>query len=123
MSIGGRLPRMCKALPAPLPKQLRSSAADGAEGDAGDEGVDYREVTQDSVATRVLSLLRGQPGVQQVAAAQPERGRSWPFEVVGVPLEQPGFHVLEIDSPNLGAALLDERLGTERRCLCAPLRW
>jgi len=102
-------------LPAPLPKQPRSSAAEGAEGDAGDEGVDYREVTQDSVATRVLSLLRGQPGVQQVLLPSPKEGDPRPFEVVGVPLKQPGFHVLEIDSPNLGAALLDERLGAERR--------
>jgi len=30
------------------------------------------------------------------------------FEVVGIPLKQPGFHVVELASPRLGAALLDE---------------
>jgi alpha-2-macroglobulin len=36
-----------------------------------------------------------------------------PFEVVGVPLS-PGFHVVEISSPRLGLALLDDKLGAKR---------
>src|SRR5207253_10180958 len=30
-----------------------------------------------------------------------------PFEVIGIPMPQAGFHVVEIASPRLGAALLD----------------
>ena len=30
-----------------------------------------------------------------------------PFEVIGIPMPQPGFHVVEAESPRLGAALLD----------------
>ena len=30
-----------------------------------------------------------------------------PFEVIGIPLPQPGYHVVEIESPRLGQALLD----------------
>ena len=37
-----------------------------------------------------------------------------PFEVVGVPLS-PGFHVVEIASQRLGVALLDEKLGKDRK--------
>ncbi|WP_198317617.1 hypothetical protein, partial [Alcaligenes faecalis] len=30
-----------------------------------------------------------------------------PFELIGVPLKEPGFHVLEVASPRLGASLLE----------------
>ncbi len=57
------------------------------------------------VTTRSLEL----PKHEGVDAA---KGR--PFEVVGVPLA-PGFHVVEIASQRLGAALLDEKLGKDRK--------
>ena len=67
----------------------------------------------DQVQSRMVSLLRGQPGVvtldlPQAAAADPR-----PFEVVGIPLS-PGFHVVEIASQKLGGALLDEGHGAGR---------
>jgi hypothetical protein len=68
---------------------------------------------QHDVQTRMLSLLQGQAGVKALdlpkAMAQDPR----PFEVVGIPLT-PGFHVLEIASPMLGASLLDARHGAGR---------
>lgn len=76
---------------------------------------DLREVDEHSISTRSISLLNGQPGVQQVLLPAPKEGDPRPFEVIGVPLPQPGFHVLELDSPRLGAALMDERLGAQRR--------
>lgn len=100
-----------KDVQGPLPTPMPERKLAGADEDE----VDYREVTEDAVATRVISLLAGQPGVQQVLLPTPKNGDPRPFEVIGVPLQQPGFHVLEVDSPNLGAALLDERLGAERR--------
>ena len=93
-------------LPAPMKKRP------GAD---GEDEADYREVDEYSVSTRSISLLQGQKQVQQVLLPAPKEGDPRPFEVIGVPLKQPGFHVLEIDSPNLGAALLDERLGAQRR--------
>ena len=65
--------------------------------------------------TRTVSLLTGRSGVQAVNLPQAQAGDPRPFEVVGIPLQQPGFHVLEVDSPRLGAALLDERQGAQRR--------
>ncbi|MBV2163345.1 MAG: alpha-2-macroglobulin, partial [Comamonas sp.] len=93
-------------LPAPMKPRPRTNEEDEA---------DYREVDEYSVSTRSISLLQGQKQVQQVLLPAPKEGDPRPFEVIGVPLKQPGFHVLEIDSPNLGAALLDERLGAQRR--------
>lgn len=67
-----------------------------------------------SLATRTVSLLQGQQGVQSLSLPKSRDGDPRPFEVVGIPLPQPGFHVLEVESPLLGAALLDERLGAPR---------
>lgn len=59
------------------------------------------------VETRAVSLLAGVPGVRKLAVpASVGEGAGRPFEVVGIPLPEPGFHVVEIASPNLGAALL-----------------
>ncbi len=58
-----------------------------------------------SVPTRALELSKPE-------GADAAKGR--PFEVVGVPLS-PGFHVVEIASQRLGAALLDEKLGKDRK--------
>ncbi|MDP2000969.1 MAG: MG2 domain-containing protein, partial [Rhodoferax sp.] len=73
---------------------------------------------RDEVQTRMVSLLHGQPGVKTLDlpqgagdAATAKAGR--PFEVVGIPLPA-GFHVVEIASPRLGSALLDERHGDPR---------
>lgn len=68
---------------------------------------------RDWVQTRMLSVLAGQGGTRALALPQPAAGDPRPFEVVGIPLE-PGFHVVEISSRQLGAALLDGRHGEAR---------
>lgn len=68
----------------------------------------------DSLAARTVSLLQGQAGVQALSLPKSQDGDPRPFEVVGIPLSTPGFHVLEAESPRLGSALLDERLGAQR---------
>ncbi len=68
---------------------------------------------KDWVQTRMLSLLAGQSGVRAMELPRPSSADPRPFEVVGIPLT-PGFHVLEISSKRLGAALLDERYGPDR---------
>lgn len=59
-----------------------------------------------SIETRSVSLLRGAPGAKTLAIPKPSDANPRPFEVVGIPLPEPGFHVVEIASPMLGAALL-----------------
>ncbi len=65
------------------------------------------------VQTRMLSLLTGHAGVRSTNLPRAEASDPRPFEVVGVPLT-PGFHVLEVASPLLGAALLAPEHGAGR---------
>jgi uncharacterized protein YfaS (alpha-2-macroglobulin family) len=60
-----------------------------------------------TVQSRTLSLLAREPAARLLQLPEPAAGGDWPFEVVGVPLPDPGFHVLEIESRKLGRALLD----------------
>lgn len=62
-----------------------------------------------SIETRSVSLLERAPGVQKLAVPKPSGDAPRPFEVVGIPLQEPGFHVVEIASPMLGEALLGKR--------------
>jgi len=50
------------------------------------------------------ALLAGAADVHRMKVALPGGGRQ--FEVIGVPLEKPGFYVVEVASPVLGRALL-----------------
>lgn len=85
----------------------------------------------DWVSTREISLLARQSSAQRIelpadepvaqttdasageatetADMSEESGTAVrPFEVIGIPLKEPGYHVLEVASPALGAALLGE---------------
>jgi uncharacterized protein YfaS (alpha-2-macroglobulin family) len=53
---------------------------------------------------RELSFLAHRQGVSRQALPKP--GGSAEFEVVGIPLVKPGYHIVEIESRLLGAALL-----------------
>ncbi len=46
---------------------------------------------------------------QRQAIAVPKPGGAKAFEVIGIPLAAPGFYVMELASPRLGAALFGER--------------
>ncbi|MEO8281580.1 MAG: MG2 domain-containing protein, partial [Ideonella sp.] len=61
------------------------------------------------VGTRELSLLNKLPDVKRLDLPQLQGGDPRPFEVVGIPLGEPGYHVVEIESARLGQALLDKR--------------
>ena len=58
------------------------------------------------IETRSVSLLAREPGARTLTLPRPAPDGDWPFELVGVPLPEPGLHVLEIESPKLGQALL-----------------
>ncbi|MEP7140020.1 MAG: MG2 domain-containing protein, partial [Caldimonas sp.] len=62
-----------------------------------------------SVGTREISLLAKEPGARRLDLPQVEGGDPRPFEVVGIPLAEPGYHVVEIESLRLGQSLLDKR--------------
>ncbi|MEJ3959141.1 MG2 domain-containing protein [Brachymonas sp. G13] len=66
----------------------------------------YKSVPDDSVETRMLSLLQGEAKAQAMTMPQIDEKDPRPFEVVGIPLT-PGYHVVEITSPMLGKSLLD----------------
>jgi hypothetical protein len=59
---------------------------------------------EDPHYARELSFLARQAGVSRQELPKP--GGSAEFEVVGIPLAKPGYHVVEIESRLLGAALL-----------------
>ena len=69
--------------------------------------------TKDMVETRTVSLLKGQPAVQNIELPPPPGGGERPFEVIGIPLPA-GFHVLEIASQRLGQSLLNDKYGAQR---------
>ena len=59
---------------------------------------------EDQHYARELPFLKGKSGV--AARDLPKPGGSGEFEVVGIPLSKPGFHIVEIESRLLGGALL-----------------
>ncbi|HEY4351731.1 MAG TPA: MG2 domain-containing protein, partial [Paraburkholderia sp.] len=58
------------------------------------------------IDVRSLSLLAGQRGVETLTLPKADPKTLRPFEVVGVPIKKPGFYVIELASPALGASLL-----------------
>ena len=58
---------------------------------------------------RSLSLLAGQANVETLALPKADPKALRPFEVVGVPVTKPGFYVIELASPALGASLLGKQ--------------
>ena len=70
----------------------------------------YDEKTQENVPEYQLgqtSIFTGGDRVSAIKVPKPDGARA--FEVVGIPLEKPGFYVVELASPRLGAALLKSR--------------
>ncbi|MFT3849284.1 MAG: MG2 domain-containing protein [Propionivibrio sp.] len=66
----------------------------------GDDAYEY----VDPYYAREPPFLKGKAGV--ASQELPKPGGSGEFEVVGIPLQKPGFHIVEIESRMLGAALL-----------------
>ncbi|HUH41050.1 MAG TPA: MG2 domain-containing protein, partial [Castellaniella sp.] len=56
---------------------------------------------------RSVPLLKNQEGVRSLRL--PGVSSDPQIEVVGVPLDEPGFHILEVESPQLGASLLEDK--------------
>lgn len=61
------------------------------------------------IDVRSLSLLAGEPNVETLSLPKADPKTLRPFEVVGVPVTKPGFYVIELASPALGASLLGKQ--------------
>ncbi|WP_026067694.1 alpha-2-macroglobulin family protein [Pusillimonas noertemannii] len=72
------------------------------DGDEPGEGGD------DAIDVRGYSVLHDREGVRTLTLPGGGQGNERPLEVIGVPVAQPGFHVLEVESARLGTALLGE---------------
>ncbi len=63
-----------------------------------------RQGSNDEYKFREAPLLTRETGVKSTTLPAPAGGKA--FEVIGIPLPEPGFHVVELESERLGAALL-----------------
>ena len=73
------------------------------------QGRTVRQRVDRTIATREVSLLNQDAAAARLDLPQLTGGDPRPFEVVGIPLPGPGYHVVEIESLRLGQALLDKR--------------
>ena len=102
-----------KLPPPPVkPKSARPAKDHGraktqAEQDEDADESDVNAQDPNAVQTRSVSLLNHAPDVHMVKLPAESQTEPHPFEVIGIPLPQPGYHVVEIESPRLGQALLD----------------
>ncbi len=65
-----------------------------------------RKVVYGEWETRDKPMLKGDPTAQPLELPKSDNPKA-EMEVVGVPLRQPGYHVLEVASPRLGQSLLE----------------
>ncbi|MET0333054.1 MAG: MG2 domain-containing protein [Rhizobacter sp.] len=59
--------------------------------------------------SRTVSLLAKAADARRLDLPQLQGGDPRPFEVVGIPLPEPGYHVVEIESKRLGDSLLEPK--------------
>lgn len=73
-----------------------------------DQPLEYDRSTANEVAldTRGVSMLNNQTGTRELVLPGITTDAERPFEIIGVPLPDPGFHVIEVASPRLGESLL-----------------
>lgn len=95
--LGITLPEVDKKKPA------RQSKRYGEDTENEDDNAYIRNTVQ----TRSVSLLNREKGASRLSLPPSDAKDPRPFEVIGIPMTQAGFHVVEIESPKLGAALLD----------------
>ncbi|WP_036005706.1 alpha-2-macroglobulin family protein [Paraburkholderia caribensis] len=97
-SINQQIPQLLAHNPHPVIVPRRADDSDPSE-DRKNPLIDIRS----------LSLLAGQANVETLALPKADPKALRPFEVVGVPVTKPGFYVIELASPALGASLLGKQ--------------
>ena len=73
------------------------------------KGKPIKRKTERYLPTRELSLLASDKDAKRLDLPQLTGGDPRPFEVVGIPLTEPGYFVVEIESQRLGESLLARR--------------
>ncbi len=76
------------------------------EDDVDAKGRPIKRKVERRVGTGEISLLGNDAGARRLELPQLAGGDPRPFEVVGLPLAEPGYHVVEIESLRLGQSLL-----------------
>jgi len=66
------------------------------------------KLQSDEMKTREVPLLTKDAQARRLELPQLAGNEARPFEVIGVPITEPGYHVLEIESKLLGERLLDK---------------
>ncbi|CAG1017960.1 partial Alpha-2-macroglobulin, partial [Burkholderiaceae bacterium] len=94
-------------LPAPPPRPAKPARPSQRYGESADRDDDEFEAARHLVQTRSVGLLTRDSAARRLSLPASGAGDPRPFEVIGIPMPQAGFHVVEIESPKLGAALLD----------------
>ncbi|MEO8079754.1 MAG: MG2 domain-containing protein, partial [Caldimonas sp.] len=79
------------------------------EDDTDARGRPVRRKVERRIGTREVSLLAGDAAAKRLDLPQLQGGDPRPFEVIGIPLPESGYHVVEIESTRLGQSLLDKR--------------
>jgi len=79
------------------------------EEDKDAKGRTIRRRVDRMVGTREVSLLAREADARRLELPMLAGSDPRPFEVVGIPMSEPGYHVVEIESLRLGQALLDKR--------------
>jgi uncharacterized protein YfaS (alpha-2-macroglobulin family) len=79
------------------------------EDDTDSRGRPIKRKAERYLATRELSLLNKDASAKRLDLPKLVGDDPRPFEVVGIPIAEPGYHVVEIESLRLGQALLDKR--------------
>lgn len=93
--IAEQMPQLLEHNPHPVIVPRSGESASAAE-DRKNPQIDVRS----------LSFLAGQSNVETLTLPKADPKMLRPFEVVGVPVPKPGFYVIELASPALGASLL-----------------
>ncbi len=95
---------------APAPAKVkgkRQAKRDGEDEPVDDTEPGYSPTDALLVQTRTVSLLNREQAAMRLTLPSQATTEPHPFEVIGIPMPRPGFHVVEIASPRLGKALLD----------------
>ncbi|MGN6230347.1 MAG: alpha-2-macroglobulin family protein [Trinickia sp.] len=93
------MPQLLARNPHPVIVHTEGQTPEQTAKDAKDPTIDVRS----------LSLLAGMPGVETLTLPKADPTKLRPFEVVGVPIAKPGFYIIELSSPALGASLLGKQ--------------
>jgi uncharacterized protein YfaS (alpha-2-macroglobulin family) len=77
------------------------------EREVGETGKVVERRVDRLVHTREIPLLKDEPGTRKLELPALAGNEARPFEVLGIPLLEPGYQVVEIASRRLGQSLLD----------------